>query len=273
MTNWKTDWSIGHRGKNSIQSELQLDCPTRDRSNRPIKNSILCGHWVIQSHWLAASIDQPSIRDSLRSDRISQLGLQSPSLRLWFCILNMNPLCSFRCICTSCWLVRVLALQFCDVKQADRNEFRLGGGKFLSRYPDRTLCPGYPNSQLGTSNRKWRTKNNWRRCQIQNSYKEEYCHTQRYGRAFSLPHHHLKSGWERISHTDSSPVQQFKNRKETNPIRLLGCSGMAEWAKSNKIWVEKAKQYSLHFYWPIPVQGYKLTALGCDLVSLNRNRQ
>lgn len=36
--------------------------------------------------------------------------------------------------------------------------------------------------------------------------------------------------------------------------------GLAEWAKANKIRIELAKHYSLNFYWPIRVQGYKITA-------------
>ena len=80
MTDRKSDWWIGHQGKNRVQSELWLDCPACDRSNWPIKNSILCGHRVIQSHQLAASIDQSSIWDSLRFNLTHWLGLQSPSL-------------------------------------------------------------------------------------------------------------------------------------------------------------------------------------------------
>jgi len=56
-------------------------------------------------------------------------------------------------------------------------------------------------------------------------------------------------------------VQHFKNDKETNSIGLLGCYRMAEWAKANKIGIEKAKQYSLHSYLPIQVWGYNITAL------------
>ena len=81
MTDRKTDWSIGHRGKNSIQSELRLDCPTRDRSNRPIENSILSDSKRSSGHTKSASIAQSSIWDSLPSDRIRRLGLQSPSIK------------------------------------------------------------------------------------------------------------------------------------------------------------------------------------------------
>ncbi len=41
MSDRKSDWSIGHRGKNGVQSELRLDYPTRDWSDRAIENSIL----------------------------------------------------------------------------------------------------------------------------------------------------------------------------------------------------------------------------------------
>ena len=44
-------------------------------------DAILYGHRVVQSHRLAASIAQSSIWDSLWSDRIRLLGLQSPSLK------------------------------------------------------------------------------------------------------------------------------------------------------------------------------------------------
>jgi hypothetical protein len=66
----KSDWSMGCQGKNSVPSALQLDCPTCDRSNQPIKNSTLRSHLVIQSHELAVSIDQLSIWDWLQSDQI-----------------------------------------------------------------------------------------------------------------------------------------------------------------------------------------------------------
>jgi hypothetical protein len=35
-------------------------------------------------------------------------------LRLWLCILNANPLCSFQCICMPYWPIHTFTLQFCD---------------------------------------------------------------------------------------------------------------------------------------------------------------
>ena len=52
--------------------------------NRQIKKSILCGHRVIQSHQFAVSIAQLSIWNSLQSNQIHRLGLQSPSLMEYF---------------------------------------------------------------------------------------------------------------------------------------------------------------------------------------------
>ena len=83
-------WAIGNPiGWLDIEGEIasnrisdwtvQLVTDPIDQSKIQFK-AILSGHRVIQSHRLAASIAQSSIWDSLWSDRIRRLGLQSPSL-------------------------------------------------------------------------------------------------------------------------------------------------------------------------------------------------
>jgi hypothetical protein len=64
-------------------------------------------------------------------------------------------------------------------------------------------------------------------------------------------------------------VQCFLNGEETNPIGLFGCYGLAEWAKAKNFGIEKAKQYSLHFFCPFGFwatksqPGVRIEQLGC----------
>ena len=78
----RSDWARKRVSNRSSDWTVQLVTDPIDQSKNLVWCDFLYGHRVVQSHRLAASTAQSSIWDSLWSDRIRLLGLQSPSLNI-----------------------------------------------------------------------------------------------------------------------------------------------------------------------------------------------